>query len=231
MLKKEQISRVIIHTPEWDMLRLGRFTSSKMSTLMGEKPLSLGAISYIDQKVGEELTGKTTATDDEIIEDENTAWGNEWEPFAIRKFAEIKGIEYLVTRTVILGKDPHFSSTPDAIWVHNESLDQTEYNVSTLEVKSPRKYHRFGMLYRCKTPADLKARDAKYYWQTMDQMDNCDSALGYFAAFHPDYPPGSNIRIIEFNKLDLWDEFKFLRQRKALAVEKFNEFRQEFLGI
>jgi hypothetical protein len=231
MLKITHISQIEIYSQEWDEIRLGRFTSSKASSLMGDKILTQDAISYIDQKVGEELTGYSTATEDEQIDDENTQWGNEWEPAAIRKFGEIKGIEYLVTRRVICDPATRFSSTPDGIWVHNKSLDGLEYNVSTLEVKCPRKFARYSLLWRCKTPADLKKASSKYYWQTVDQMDNCDSAVGYFGAFHPKYPEGANIRIIQFNKMDLWDDFKLLKERKKLAVAKFEELRRDFLGI
>jgi hypothetical protein len=229
MLLKSNISHVMIYTDEWDKVRTGRFTSSKISALLGDKPFTSGALSYIDQKVGEELTGICVSAEEQI-DDENTEWGKEYEPMAIRRFSKIMGIEYLVTQRVIFNPDRRFSSTPDGIWVHNESLNKLEYNVSTLEVKCPRKFTRYNPLFRCKTPHDVRRYSASYFWQTIDQMDNCDSAEGYFAAFHPLYPEGSNMRIIKFEKMNLWEEFRLLKQRKKLAEEKFNEFILEFRG-
>lgn len=230
MLKKSHISSIQIYTTDWDEARKGRFTSSKMSNLTGEKLYSDGAMSYLYQKVGESVTGKV-ATEDEQIEDENTEWGRTYEPMAINTFGKHMGIEFLVTQKLIMNPEGRFSSTPDAIWVHGESvLKSDEYNVSTLEVKCPRKFPRFIPLHQCKTPADLKKYSKHYYWQTIDQMHQCDSATGYFMCFHPLFPEGKNFRIIQFNKVELWDDFKFLTQRKKIYEDKFWELRMDYLG-
>lgn len=230
MLKVSHISNIQIYTHDWDMARLGRFTSSRINVLMGEKNIQdSGAMTYIYHKVGELLTKKSMATEDDIIEDENTAWGRENEPMAITKFGLTYGIKFLVTQKLILDPSTQFSSTPDAIWVHGASvMKDDEYNVSTLEVKCPRKYHKFIPLYKCKTPADLKAFNKNYYWQVIDQMYNCDSAMGYFACYHPLFPEGKNLGVIEFKKIDLWPEFKKMKERKDQAVKIFNEIKAEF---
>lgn len=227
MLKKENISQAKIYSDEWQMCRRGKFTSSKIHCLMGEKGLSQGAYSYIDQKLGELMTNHVC--DDEEFEDENTAWGNQYEPHAIAKFHTVNNVEFLVTQRLIYAPDSHYSSTPDAIWVHGEAINQLEYNVSTLEVKCPRKFHRFNKFFRCKTPQDLLKTESKYYWQVLDQMDNCDSAVGYFAVYHPLYPPECNYKQIQFKKIDLWDDFKKLKQRKKEAVELMIKWMGEFL--
>ncbi len=229
MLKTSHISNVEIYSDEWNRVRLGRFTSSKISVLMYEKNVTDGALSYIHQKVGEQITGIGVDVDEQV-EDENTQWGKEYEPAAIRRFGEIKEIEFLVTQKVIFDPDTRFSSTPDAVWIHGPSvLKADEYNVSTLEVKCPRKYPRFLELYMCKTPADLRKVSSKYYWQVMDQMYNCDSAVGYFACFHPLFPAGKNMKIIQFNKVEMWPEFKKMKDRKEEAVRLFDQFIAEFV--
>lgn len=231
MLKVSHISDIVIYSTDWDAARLGKFTSSRWHCMMGDKPLTEGATTYIYHKVGEELTGKSTA-EDETIEDENTEWGNTYEPDAIRKFGQLKNLEFLVTQRLISEPGSRFSSTPDALWVHGASvLKQDEYNVSTLEVKCPRKFHKFIRYFKCTTPAQLKALNKIYYWQVVDQMYNCDSAKGYFMAFHPLFPEGKNYRIIEFNKIELWDDFKLMAQRKKLAVEEFEATRKLFLDV
>ncbi len=229
MLKVSHISNIQIYTPEWDIARIGRCTSSNASNIMGDKFSTNDCVSYVYQKAGELITMKSTATDDEVIEDENTSWGREYEPAAIRKFSEVKGIKYLVTQKMILNPDNYFSSTPDAIWIHGQSVSKPdEYNVSTLEVKCPRKYPRYIPLWRCKTPEALKKFSKKYYWQVLDQMDNCDAQIGYFACFHPLFPPETCISIIEFKKIELWDEFKLLKERKAMYLKHLKEIVGEF---
>lgn len=216
-----------MYSDEWQMQRRGKFTSSKIHCLMSDRGLSTGAFTYIDTKLGEEMTGHTV-TDEDDIEDENTAWGNQYEPKAIERFQWENKVQFLVTQKMIHANNSRFSSTPDAIWVHGEAINQLEYNVSTLEVKCPRKFHRFNKLFRCKTPQDLLKVESKYYWQVLDQMDNCDSTIGYFAAFHPLYPAHCNFKQIQFKKLELWDEFKKLKQRKLEAVKLLEEWKKEF---
>lgn len=230
MLHKSHISKIEIYTPEWDAARLGRMTSSRIVALTAKEGFGTGAISYIDQKACEFVTGKVSAPEDEIIDDENTLWGLEWEPKALNSFGVKMGLKYLVVQRMIFNPQSRFSSTPDALWVIESSVFEEDcYNVASVEVKCPRKYPRFMLLYRCTTPAMLKKTDPKYYWQVIDQMDNCGSSRGYFVAYHPYFPPEKNMRIIEFNKIDLWDDFKFLKQRKDMALIKFTEVASEFL--
>lgn len=230
MLKKSHISNIQIYTQEWDLYRVGRLTSSRISSIMSENGISKSAgMGYLYQKAGEYITKKSMAVEDEVIEDENTSWGRENEPAAIRKFGEIKGINFLVTQKMIADPETMFSSTPDAIWIHGASvLKDDEYNVSTLEVKCPRKYNKFIPLWECETPEQLKKFNRNYYYQVLDQMDNCDSALGYFACFHPLFPSETNMRIIEFRKIDLWEDFKELKKRKAESQIIFKRLCSKF---
>jgi hypothetical protein len=229
MLHVDHISNVQLYSDEWQLTRRGKFTSSRIFTLMGDKPFTDGAMTYIYHKVGEELTGHITAEDDQF-EDENTAWGNTYEPEALKLFQIVKKVQYLASQKLIHNPNKRYSSTPDAIWIHGVCLNQVEYNVSTLEVKCPRKFHKFIPLHRCKTPAELKKLSRMFYWQTMDQMLNCGSAVGYFMAYHPQFPPAANHRIIEFRKMELWDDFKLLTDRKEGACRKFDEVKAEMLA-
>lgn len=229
MLHVDHISKVQIYSDEWQLTRRGKFTSSRIFCLMGEKPFAQGAMTYIHHKVGEELTGHITAEDDQF-EDENTAWGNTYEPEAIRLFSQVNKVQYIATQKLIHNPNKRYSSTPDAIWIHGVCQNQVEYNVSTLEVKCPRKFHRFIPFQLCKTPAALKKLSAMFYWQTIDQMWNCGSAVGYFMVYHPQFPAPANKRIIEFRKMDLWDDFRLLDDRKRLAEAKFDEVKAELLA-
>lgn len=230
MLHKSHISNVKIYSPEWDALRLGKLTSSRISVLMGDKPFTTGAMSYIQQKAGECITGQTLAEDEGPIEDENTVWGMQMEPEALNLFGITKKIKYLVTQKVIYQPGGRTSSTPDALWIIDSSVFKEDcYNVATVEVKCPRKYHRFFPLFACNTPADLKKSYGSYFWQVIDQMSTCQASLGYFACYHPLFPPGRNMKIIEFRKIDLWEDFSKLEQRKESAVQKLIELVSDFM--
>jgi hypothetical protein len=226
MLKKTNITKIEIFSPEWHQFRLGRITSSAVHCLMWERGNGDGAISYIYQKVGEELTGLAAMNE---IDTDATRWGLQYENEAIEKFGKAKGLEFIVTQKIIGDPDERFSSTPDGIWVHNESTDANHYNVSTLEVKCPPTYNAYIGLCLCETPQDLKIENKQYYWQVIDQMLVCDALYGYFIAYHPSFSAG-NMQIIEFRKLHLMEEFKALKKKKEWALEKFNETRTKMLS-
>lgn len=230
MLHKSWISDIQIYTEKWDEIRKGKFTSSRIHAIMGDKPLLPGAMTYIYQKAGEFVTKQTLADDsDVIIEDENTAWGLQYEPEALNFFGLIKNLKYLITQKIIFDPNGHASSTPDALWVMDTSVFKEDcYNVATVEVKCPRKYHKFFPLFECQTPEDLKKFNKNYFWQVVDQMTICQAAIGYFVCYHPLFPVPNNIRIIEFKKIDLWKDFILLEQRKTQAIEKMKELILRF---
>jgi hypothetical protein len=229
MLKKSHISGIEIYSEDWHKYRIGRGTSSKIHAICGEQGFGKAGDTYIYQKVGESLTGKSN--DKELDFDEDLEWGKLYETEAINVFAKRMGIRLLVTQKLISDPDGNFSSTPDAIWVHGEcKIDTTEYSVSTAEAKCPRTYHNFIPKFLCKTPADLYRINKENYWQTIDQMDQCGAATGYFFVYHPYFPEGSNLNIIEFRKMELWEHFKLLSARKKQFVQRFEEIRQKMLG-
>lgn len=230
MLHKSWISNIEIYSDEWNLIRLGKFTSSKMHNLTTDKPLTEDGVAYINQKVGEAITGQTIAGDDDKLENEHTVWGIQYEPKALQEFGQIKKLKYLVVGKMIHEPGSRFSSTPDAIWVINSSISKEDhYNVATVEVKCPSTYNRYIPLYRCQTPKELKKKHKSYYWQVLDQMHNCCASIGYFVVYHPLFPAGSNIKVIEFRKIDLWDDFALLEQRKKQALELFNQIYSEFV--
>ena len=230
MLKKSHISNIQIYSRDWDEMRKGRFTSSRISNIIGEEGVTkVVGMSYIYQEAGEKITNKSMADEDDVIEDENTAWGRENEPAAIRKFGQVMGVDFLVVQKIIFDPEKNESSTPDGIWMHsNSAISDDEIHASTLEVKCPRKYNRFIPLWECDTPEKLKKYSKIYYWQVLHQMRICDSAVGYFACFHPLFPPETNMRIIKFEKINLWDDFKLMHKRIEQANNIYDDYLLKF---
>jgi hypothetical protein len=227
MLKKSHISNIEIYSEEWHKFRRGRFTSSKMSAIAGGDKAMM---TYIYHKVGESITGQSI--DREFDFDEDLDWGKLYEPDAIRVFGQAMGVDFLVVQKLICDPESNQSTTPDALWVVGECLlDSSEYNVRTVEVKCPRTYHYFIPYFLCSKPEDLKKIKPDYFWQVVDQMDQCGAAVGYFMVYHPHFKEGRNFKIITFNKRELWADFMHLTQRKKEALAKFSEIRDQMLHL
>lgn len=229
MLNKEWVTNIEMYSKEWNQFRLGKFTSSKAHSLMTDKPLTKESRTYINQKVGEFITGQPGCSEEEQnIENEYTAHGVSTEPESLRVFSAKMNVQFLVTGKLIHQPGTRFSSTPDALWIINSSVTkENHYNVATVEAKCPFKFPVFISLFRCKTPADLKEYSKPYYWQVLDQMDTCGASVGYFLVYHPMFPVGKNLRIIEFKQVELWNDFAFMKQRKAQALEIFSKVYAE----
>src|SRR5690606_23818402 len=166
MLHKSKISQVKIYSDEWHQARLAKFTSSEIFNLGGGS-----AMPYIRRKVGEELTGKPSRGE---IDTDATRWGNFYEAEAVTKFGISKGLDFLIVQQLICDPDNgRFGGTPDALIPIRESPDGTEYEVETVEVKCPPTFDNYILLFECETAEDLKKAKKEYYWQVIDQMDNC----------------------------------------------------------
>lgn len=243
MLKKINISKIKQNSDEWLEARKGKFTSSEIHFLVSSKGfLTEGCLTYIYRKVGEVITNlpaRNFGSGNEL-NTEATIWGLVNEADAVKKFCIYKGFQFVICQQLIAIEGTRYGSTPDGLIVHNESVDETQYNVSPVEVKCPPTFANYIGLALCRTPQDVKREDSKYYWQVLDQMDNCDAMIGYFVAYHPDFKQG-NLNVVEFRRMQpsgieggkevpypITRDLKFLQERKAQAVEKFNEFVKTF---
>ena len=231
MLKKSKISNIRILSDEWHSSRLAKFTSSEIYRLTGS-----GFMNYVRVKVGEEMTGKSAKGE---IDTEATRWGGFYEAEAVQKFGIKMGLEFLVTQQLITDNESRFGSTPDGLIVIRESPDGTEYEVETVEVKCPPTYDNYLLLFDCETPQDLKQAKKEYYWQVLDQIDNCQAQKGHFVAYHPDFRAG-NMKHIVFDTMQsvptktgkefpIFNDLKELRKKKAEAVEMFEKIRDKLM--
>ena len=232
MLNKDHISRITPMSDEWLMARKGKLTSSEIYNILSDKFWTTGCQSYIYRKVGELLTGIPATSE---INTEATIHGLINEANAIKKFARLYKFKYVVCQQLIALPGTKYGSTPDGIIVMNESMNEQMYNVMTAEVKCPPTYANFIALSLCKTPQDLKYENKQYYWQVLDQMDNCDCMKGFFITYHPDFTAG-NMNVIEFRKMQpagiesgkeiafpLQKDMAFLKERKKMASDKIDE--------
>lgn len=236
MLNKAHISKIKPMSDEWMVARRGKLTSSENHNLASDTFMTTGCRSYLYRKVGEMLTNVTATSE---LNTEATIHGLVNESIAVEKFARLYKFKYIICQQLIAIPDTKFGSTPDGIIVLNESLDEQMYNVRTVEVKCPITYANFIALSMCKTPQDLKAENKEYYWQVLDQMDNCDCMIGYFVVYHPDFRAG-NFHVIEFRKMQpegiehkkvikfpIAKDLAFLKERKKMASDYMDELYLE----
>lgn len=227
MLNKTHISNIVIHSDEWFAGRLAKFTSSEWHYLMGSKGLGDAGYRYIWRKVGERLTGVPCRKE---ITTEQTEWGHIYEPENLRNFGKKMGLEFLVTQKLIVNPAPDTmeGSTPDAIWVINESVDKSSYNVSTIEAKCPPTFDNYIELWNCETPEQVKKISSAYYWQVLHQIRACDCLKGYLSIYHPQFHAGE-LNVIEFKKVNLVPEFSLMEARSKEACQIFDDQIQKMI--
>lgn len=232
MLKKSKISGVKILSDEWYKNRLAKFTSSDKDRSFGS-----GAMRYVREKVGEEMTGKSAKTE---IDTDATRWGTFHEAEALTKFGKVIGIDFLVTQQLVCDPESRFGCTPDGLIVIRESPDQTEYEVETVEVKCPPTFANYIELFECETPMDLKKANSTYYWQCLDQMLICESLNHHFVAYHPDFRRG-NLKVLSFSanyseetkkgkEFPVYQDTKALREKNTWLEETFDKVRTKLMA-
>lgn len=226
MLLKNSISSIVIHSEPWFQARLSKITSSEFHFLMGPEGIGAAGTNYIYRKVGEELTGIPCRNE---ISTAATEHGHEYEPENLREFGKHMGIEFLVQQKLILSPNGRVGSTPDAIWPLKESADGTAWQVSTVEAKCPTAFDNFIHLWNCTTPEDVKKKNKIYYWQVLHQMKVCDCLNGYLSIYNPFFKAGK-LRVIEFKKIDLVQEFALMERRTQEAIQIFTTQRDKMLA-
>jgi hypothetical protein len=109
----------------WRKARTGKFTSSNIWKLMGEKGFGETGMSYIRTRVFEDLSGVSSESD--IINDA-IIHGMVYEISALRKFCEKRNIDrhFMRTQVLINAENERFGGTPDGIWIKKESENTAE---------------------------------------------------------------------------------------------------------
>jgi hypothetical protein len=217
-------------TPEWFNMRLGRFTSSEMHKLMkpGKRPMtkeelaqrpkkgkgsatttvddwtvfSDTALTYIEQKVAEILTGQ--------IEDDVYAYakeyGKEMEPVAAEYFSELTGLSVEPAPFIPFGD--HAGGSPDRFIIEEDA---------GLEIKCPLKPVKQVKYLQLTDQFDLMRFFPDFYWQCESNLLFTGKQKWYFATFCPQMKIANHkLKIIEVKPIA--EHFQMITDSIAGAV-------------
>ena len=156
---------------EWFNARLGRFTASQISKLLGKKGFGATGETYIFERAAEILTGQPI----EIQENYAMKRGTELEPYAKKWYEKSFEVEIKEAGFIEFGK--YAGASPDGIVNENYGI----------EIKCPNNPANHVRNLLMKSENDLKDNFPEYYYQ----IQMCMLATGLnnweFISFHPDF--------------------------------------------
>lgn len=216
-----EIKRYIFETQEdWKSFRKGLFTASRINELManpkGDKPISVGAYSYIYDLIASIISEPKPDYYSAAMEH-----GNNTEPMAVIKFAELMGYnvndnDFIYTSVggfVFFVMDEIAGGTPDVIIPD-----------AIVEIKCPDSdTHLF---YKMNLTSENIAKEVpKYYDQMQFNMLLCNRPKGYFMSYDPRFKKEDlTYHIIEVKR----DEERI--NQIVEKIKKANQVKQQLLN-
>lgn len=163
----------------WNLARVGRFTASEMHKLMTEPRtkadkeaglLSEGAMTYVNIKVAEVMTGQPKAESYAFP----LVYGKELEPQAIEYFLKKNpGFQYEPAMFVPFGD--HSGGSPDGY------INETD----GLEIKCPFQSENQVDYLMLTDQYDLKRNHPNHYWQVMSNLLFTEKERWHFVTYDP----------------------------------------------
>jgi hypothetical protein len=189
----------------WNDIRLGRFTSSEIYKLMGKSDdkFTDGAMTYINQKVSEVLTGQKK----QDVYAYAKEYGKEMEPVAIKYFIESKGFAYDTIGFVAFGD--HAGCSPDGKINEHDNL----------EVKCPLASENHIEHLLLKDQSELKKFRPQYYWQAMSALLFTGAPQCHWISYDPRMQ-GEKLKMAYIIVTPDQKDFDLLIKQIKKAVEK-----------
>lgn len=187
-------------TNEWFAMRRGRFTSSEIHRLMGERSLGKDDLSdtaktYVFEKYGELTTGLSKELKAAALD-----WGNDNEPLAKDEFEKRHG-EVLsdctfYTDTVLF----YFGGSPDGV-----AIEDGKHSI--IEIKCPYAIgEQFKNIAYSKDAKTMRSKYPELYWQMQSNMYLTGLKRGYFISYDPRVKMGNGMyheMVLERNDEDI----------------------------
>lgn len=187
-------------SPEWHEIKLGKFSASQISKLMGATKITQGGQTYILEKVTEELTRLWDEKDSPAIR-----WGKKLEPYAREHYSKVFNVEIYTPAWKKI--DDHSGVSPDGI---------IKGIKKGIEIKCPFNpiNHTANLLIKDKS--EFKKLRSDYYWQIQMQMLAYKFDVWDFVSYNPHFDGKNKMFVLEVNK-DESDQI-LLRQRLQEAI-------------
>ena len=194
-------------TSEWNAQRVGKFTSSKIYTLLAKsrkKDEVFGdtALSYIYEKTFERITGMEG---DNFNGNDATEWGTGYEDEAAQEFTRITGIELTHAAFVQDRKREYLGGSVDRYALSEKAI---------AEIKCPYSPKNF-------IKAATGFIDPKYYAQNQCNMHVSNVDKCYHITYDPRMPEGSRL-VYQIIKKDV-EFIANLLERVDLAEEELQK--------
>lgn len=149
-------------SPEWHEMRRGRFTASDIYKLLGKQKLGLTGEGLAFEKAVEIVFG----VEEDTFESYDMRRGIELEPFAFRKFQELKYLDFVdVQECLFFPYGNEAGASPDGLVGKDE----------TLEIKCPKRNQFFNIVAN-----GMDAVDKNYIPQMQMQMLCTNSVRCHF---------------------------------------------------
>jgi hypothetical protein len=197
----------------WEELRLGRFTASEIYKLMTEPrnkvdkdagKLSDGAMTYVQIKVAEALTGQGKIDKYAPAKE----YGKDMEERAVEYFLEVNPtLDYMPAEFFLWGD--HAGCSPDG-WIGEDE---------GLEIKCPAETENHITHLLLTDQWDLKRECPNYYWQIMSSLFFTERKRWHFVSYDPRILVGKLKMQHITIKPDLKD-FDLLKSKLEKAIEE-----------
>lgn len=182
-------------TDDWHLSRIGRFTSSEIHRLMKDVSremtdqelsdpgktknkttvvdlslLSDGAMTYVYEKVAEDLTGLPAKAE---VDSDATRWGKEWEPEARKMYERVFKVQVQEVGNIII--DKRTSGSPDGLIGDDGGVEYKCPYIMSNHVKN----------LLIPNADDLKKEHPEWYWQIQDLLFITKRKWWDWVSFHP----------------------------------------------
>ncbi len=193
---------------EWHNLRSGKFTASEIHKIMGKSINTDTAMSYIYEKVAQQLTGERNEFDNAAVR-----WGAETEPFA-KQYYEAAFSEKIVECDFFpYGKfNDNAGFSPDGILVGKKK---------GIEIKCPFNSANHVKYLSIRTQEEFKIECKEYYWQIMMCIAGMEFIAWDFVTFDPRFTGSLRMQALEIKPDD--KDILLLETRINQAIEIKNE--------
>jgi hypothetical protein len=202
-------------TEEWFRARSGKFTPSELHRLMTEpksksEVLSVGAISYIKEKIAETLI--EDFTDESQFTNQATAWGNAYEDEAISIFSELCDKE--IIKPGFISANDYFGGTPDGIAADNSF---------GIEVKCPYNpaIHLDNLFL---DPVEFAKARKEYYYQIQGYAILTGIEDWYFISYDPRQQSQFQLRHLHIPK------DKAISEKIEQKLKLANDYKQKLIN-